>query len=178
MGNQAKKKQPRSARLRPSEALYGFVGWLTTRKNKITLSSAHTATPVAELLKAYCEKNGLAPCRETYHKLLRTPEHMEGVTDELPQAASNMRPLEPQEVYEKVRGLIGSLTYEKQNVVVAELINQLRLERQLAHDDVQSHRMNLEREERRAYSNLTDFEAAARGDFAVFTKVITQQAAT
>lgn len=40
-----------------SEALYTFVGWLTTRKERLVLSSADDAAPVAELVDKFCVVN-------------------------------------------------------------------------------------------------------------------------
>jgi hypothetical protein len=45
--------------LSPSEALYGFGGWLTTRKEPLTLSSHHNAAIVAELIDEFIKKQGL-----------------------------------------------------------------------------------------------------------------------
>jgi len=41
------------------EAVTGFVSWLTTRKEPVTMGSNNDCAPVAELLKEYCEANDL-----------------------------------------------------------------------------------------------------------------------
>lgn len=38
----------------PSEALYGFMGWLTCRETPVTLGSNHDAAIAADLVDAYC----------------------------------------------------------------------------------------------------------------------------
>jgi len=45
--------------LSPSGALYGFGGWLTTRKEPITISSKHNAAIVAELIDKFVKKQKL-----------------------------------------------------------------------------------------------------------------------
>ena len=45
--------------LSASEALYGFMSWLSTRKKEITISSTHDAAGPADLVSVFCEKNNL-----------------------------------------------------------------------------------------------------------------------
>jgi len=45
--------------LSKSEVLYKFVGWLTSREERIILSSTDDAAPVTELVKEFCEANDL-----------------------------------------------------------------------------------------------------------------------
>jgi len=47
--------------LNPSEAVYGFAAWLTTRKEKVVMSSSDDAAIVADLVKQFCEANNLPP---------------------------------------------------------------------------------------------------------------------
>ncbi len=42
-----------------SEGIYGFCGWLTTRKEKTVMSSSDDSAPIAELIKQFCDKNKL-----------------------------------------------------------------------------------------------------------------------
>jgi hypothetical protein len=167
------KKGPQR-RLNAGESLFGFVSWLTTRPNKITLSSKNTPNPVLELLKKYIFVNGLPPCRPDYADLLVTPQGLDHVTDEEP-TNSVMKPVTPEEVAEKVKGLIGCLPYDQQNAVIAQVIRTMRYQRQGHHDNLQTTRMRLEQDERQAYTTMQDLENAIRGDFTVFTKTVTQQ---
>jgi len=54
--------------LSASEALYEFCGWLTSRKEKTIMSSSDDASPVANRIKEFCDKNKLAPPREDWDK--------------------------------------------------------------------------------------------------------------
>ena len=45
--------------LSPSEALYGFGGWLTTRDESVTISSTNNAAIVAELIDEFIKKQRL-----------------------------------------------------------------------------------------------------------------------
>ncbi len=47
-----------------SEALYGFVGWLTTRKEAFTLSSTHDVFPACAAVAEYCKVQGFADPQE------------------------------------------------------------------------------------------------------------------
>ena len=57
--------------LSPSEAVYGFAGWLTCRDEAVTLGATHDAAPVAELADAYCRSQKLEPPRHEWAKALR-----------------------------------------------------------------------------------------------------------
>ena len=72
--------------LSPSEALYGFAGWLTTRRQSVTASSRHDAARWAELVQTFAATNDLEDPREGWHKELKHPT--EGVSGQL-QAALN-----------------------------------------------------------------------------------------
>jgi len=56
-----------------SEALFGFMAWLTTRENKVTFSAHHDAAPAAELVDEFCKINNLAEPRENWTDYLTHP---------------------------------------------------------------------------------------------------------
>lgn len=43
----------------PADALYGFVGWLTSRQPPVTFSSVHDAAEPADLVAKFCKANNL-----------------------------------------------------------------------------------------------------------------------
>lgn len=61
--------------LTATEALYGFMGWLTSRSDPITLSGHHDAANAADLVALFCKENGLGDVsREDWHKFLKHPK--------------------------------------------------------------------------------------------------------
>ncbi len=56
-----------------SEAIFGFSAWLTSRKEKIVLSSRHNASPIAELIREFCEVNKLNDPRGNWTDYLTHP---------------------------------------------------------------------------------------------------------
>jgi len=56
-----------------SEALFGFCGWLTTRKEKIIMSSSADASPIVELIAEFCDENKLENPREGWELNLIHP---------------------------------------------------------------------------------------------------------
>lgn len=48
----------------PSEAVYGFAGWLTGRKETTIMSSHDDAGCIASLVNEYCTAQGFEPPRE------------------------------------------------------------------------------------------------------------------
>jgi hypothetical protein len=50
-----------------SEALYGFMGWLTSLEQPVTFSGHHCASTGADLVDEYCKMNNLTEPREGWH---------------------------------------------------------------------------------------------------------------
>lgn len=47
-----------------SEAVYGFMGWLTTRKEVVTLSKSHDCSEAVRLVVDFCRVQGFEKPRE------------------------------------------------------------------------------------------------------------------
>lgn len=47
-----------------AEALFGFAGWLTSRKEETVASSSHDAGCIADLVGQFCKENKLTEPRE------------------------------------------------------------------------------------------------------------------
>lgn len=60
--------------LTPSEALYGFAAWITTRKERVVASSKDDAAVWARLVNEFCEENSLAPPRENQPDFTMPPK--------------------------------------------------------------------------------------------------------
>ena len=61
-------------KLKASEAIYGFVGWLTTRKEKTVMGSDSDCAVVADLVKQFCEVNKLSEPSEKWSDNLIHPD--------------------------------------------------------------------------------------------------------
>ena len=61
-------------KLSASEALFGFVGWLTTRGLPVTFSSQHDACAGADLVARFCDANGLPMPEDGWEDLVVFPE--------------------------------------------------------------------------------------------------------
>lgn len=60
--------------LTPSEALYAFSGWLSSRGERTTFSAQHSASPIAERIKEFCELYNLEdPTNGWERKLKQNP---------------------------------------------------------------------------------------------------------
>ena len=62
-----------SDKLTASEALFGFCGWLTTRREQTTMSSKDDAAHIADLVKEFCDENKLEEPRDGWDKNLIHP---------------------------------------------------------------------------------------------------------
>ncbi len=64
---------PDVMQLSGSEALFGFMGWLTSRDKPVTASATHDAAVWADLVGEYIKANGLSEPRSEWHLLLTQP---------------------------------------------------------------------------------------------------------
>ena len=60
--------------LSASESLYGFIGWLTTREEKVVFSSKHSSSIAADLVDEFCKTNNLKEPREKWSENLKHPK--------------------------------------------------------------------------------------------------------
>ena len=71
----AEMPEPSDTTLSASEALYGFMGWITGFDDQVTFSSTHNASLAAELVDEFVKINNLAEPRNEWHIKLRHPIH-------------------------------------------------------------------------------------------------------
>jgi len=63
--------------LSPSEALYGFAGWITTREKKMCAGSHEECGQWADAVNKFCKTNGLDDPRDGWEKNLTHPKEDE-----------------------------------------------------------------------------------------------------
>jgi hypothetical protein len=57
--------------LNPSEAVYGFAGWLTTRTERTVMSASDDSAPILELVAQFCKANNLPAISDQWpHNLI------------------------------------------------------------------------------------------------------------
>ena len=71
--NNYRVREGMSDKLTAAEAVYGFAGWLTCRKEKTVMSSSDDAAPIANLVAEFCSENGLPDPREGWENNLIHP---------------------------------------------------------------------------------------------------------
>lgn len=57
-------------KLNASEALFGFMGWLTCLEESVTFGAVHDASKAAELVDQYCKAHDLEPPRKDFQNRL------------------------------------------------------------------------------------------------------------
>ena len=72
--------------LNAAEAVYGFVGWLTSREERTVMSAKDDCAPIAELIKRFCTENNLPEVSDQWPLNLIHPSGEVAVplTDEYP----------------------------------------------------------------------------------------------
>ena len=64
-----------SERIIASEALFGFAAWMTCRTQALMIGANYDAAPVADLVKKWCDANGLPEPRDgIYAKNIKQPK--------------------------------------------------------------------------------------------------------
>jgi len=59
--------------LTASEALYGFIAWLTCRDEQTVMSAQDDSAPVADLVERFCKENSLAEPRDGWENNIVIP---------------------------------------------------------------------------------------------------------
>jgi len=59
------------------EAVFGFIGWLTTRKEPVSFGADNCCAHAAELAGEFCEANELSDCRDHWEDRLTHPKTIE-----------------------------------------------------------------------------------------------------
>jgi len=70
----AAEERPSRDQLTGSEALFGFIGWITTREEKVVASASDDAGVWASLVDEFCKSNQLKEPREGWEKLFTHPK--------------------------------------------------------------------------------------------------------
>ncbi len=60
-------------RMTASEAIYGFVGWLTTQPGVIKMGASENCAPVCDAVGVFCKENNLLKPRYGWEKKLKHP---------------------------------------------------------------------------------------------------------
>jgi hypothetical protein len=66
-----KRQPPSKKRLNASEALYGFVGWLTSRKRKTVMGANEDASEAVNLISEFIKVQKLPRARENWTRYLK-----------------------------------------------------------------------------------------------------------
>jgi len=62
-------------KLTASEAVYGFCGWLTTRKQETRMGENNDCAPIADLIDQFCNENRLPDPVDGWEKNLIHPKN-------------------------------------------------------------------------------------------------------
>lgn len=68
-------------RLNSSEALFGFAGWLTSRKDILIISAKHDAGVMANLVGIFIKENGLPEVRDEWTNYLTHPNEFKNTAE-------------------------------------------------------------------------------------------------
>src|SRR5688572_3691421 len=82
IGKSAPACEPAVNPMNATEAIYAFVGFLTTRDKELILSAHNNCDPIAELMGAFVKANNFPELREGWHKVKITqPQNTEHLTN-------------------------------------------------------------------------------------------------
>lgn len=97
--------------LSPSGAVYGFAGWLTTRKDPVIMSSHHDAAIVAELVDEFCKKQKLESPKDHWEDDLIPMNESLAYTNFFGKQVSHEDAL-----HSRIRDLISNIVMEERGI--------------------------------------------------------------
>lgn len=120
------REQPKQ--ISASEALYSFIGWLTTRDRAIMMSAHHNSAAVAEILAIFLQVQGIpAPADNWQHKFITMADVATTITNDPALNPNQCAPPPPtfEEAFKQILGLFRFFHDQRQNHLLARLIEDL-----------------------------------------------------
>ncbi len=119
--------------LTAKEALYGFVGWLTTRERPIILSAHHNAGAAAEAVKIFAEEYDLPDVRDDWPCCLKNMSNVApDLTNDPALSPTQVAPPPPSR-YDSVQAIIRQLSFHSlsaQNAILAQILDHTKESRE------------------------------------------------
>lgn len=168
-----KVKQP-ALRWNPTEVLYAFSGWLTTRKKPIVFGSNYTVGPIAELTNQFIKLNKLPDPRPFYPKLKVPTVHFDDLTNinSVTNAVAEP-PLTPDQATTLFASKLREMSPGDQDLALAALLQDLRAERQRKLKRSDEMKRDVERDNDHLQDAVWSLEKIARGDVLVVRPDVT-----
>lgn len=162
----AKRQYNQAKKLTPTELLYSFAGWLTTRKQPIVMGANYDASAVGRLISAFIDVNKLPGPRDHY-PTAKKPTNLDDLTNNYPVNAVAQPPLTPDEAVWLFASKLSEMSRDDQDVTLASLLDQLRKERTRRLHNTERQKRASDEAYDEMQESLWNLEKIARGDFYV-----------
>jgi hypothetical protein len=156
----------------PTEAIYSFVAFLTTRNRELILSSHNDSAPVAELVGKFIEANNLPKTRDSddWSNWI-APPNTEHITN-VPQATCSDRaistpPLDAKAATGKMMDAILGMDPTQQNAAIAGFLTSVKKQRFNRVTNMRNTIANIDKDLETAMESLATFNSVLRGDFTI-----------
>ncbi len=120
------KKELFASQLTASEAIFGFIGWLTTRNMRIVCSKQDTVGAISRLASSFVKEQQLPELREDWNMRLQPMEKVDEEITNDPAMAQNFCSPSFDEAYKQVLSLFRGFHTQRQNHLLARLLEELK----------------------------------------------------
>lgn len=152
-------------KLNAGEALYGFIGWLTTRLKPIHLCSNADVPPVLDLMNEFIAMHGLPGCRPDWDKrLVRMAEVKPDVGNTWP--VSMVSPTREQAT-KAIMGYLFSFGDDAQNAILAHVLDEVKARRVAESMGLADRLGELEERKQSLFTAQDELENVLRGRFSI-----------
>lgn len=154
----------------PTEAIYSFLGFLTTRDKEVILSSHNDCAPVAQLAAAFCEANKLPVTTDNWPNWIAPPntEHITNVPAiGYSEKSLASEPLSVEKAGDQMLGAILGMSPANQDAVIANFLERITKQRNARVQNMQRVITDVDRDMQEAMASLSSLNSVLRGEFVV-----------
>lgn len=163
--NKPQRKKQARVPWRTSEILYAVMGYLSTREQPLIFSGNHHPGPIAEILGAIVQANGLPAPRGRYPKI-KIPDGLEGITN-VPHVVNACSEGPEKRPVNEVDGFISHLRRmkpEEQNETIKAIISEMWKFKHTRLDSAEQDEKQIVEEVHRRRQDIEKFRAIINGN--------------
>jgi hypothetical protein len=153
----------------PAEAIYSFLGFLTTRDKEVILSKHNDVAPVAQLAGEFIKANNLPAVSDTWPNWIAPPntEHLTNVPEVTMGASIAREALSADAAREQMWNTILGMSAKQQDAAIAGFLAMVQKQRNNRVENMQRVIIDVSKDMEDALASVSALNSVLRGEFVV-----------
>lgn len=152
-----------------TEAIYSFIGFLSTREKPLIFSSKHDCAPIAQVAAEFVKVNRMPATRPDWPKY-KAPTNVDHLTNEKvaePPTKAIAASMNKEDAIGEIKIILSMVSRPERNTVLAAVLDYEKEHRQYMADHSRVTALEAELDARNYQDDLLKLESILRGDVAV-----------